>query len=84
VLTLGEGWHNNHHHYQSTANQGWFWWELDVTYYVLRALAAVGLVRDLRLPPPSIRDAHLEPAGNAGAAGDSGEPPPQPDGIAAA
>src|SRR5512138_1238335 len=33
LLTLGEGWHNNHHHYASTANQGWFWWEIDVTYY---------------------------------------------------
>jgi stearoyl-CoA desaturase (delta-9 desaturase) len=85
VLTLGEGWHNNHHHYQSTANQGWFWWELDVTYYVLRGLAAVGLVRDLRLPPPSIRDAHLQPvpAASAGAAEEAGEPA-QPDGIAAA
>ena len=61
-FTLGEGWHNNHHHYQSTANQGWFWWEIDVTFYVLRALAAVGLVRDLRLPPPAIRDGSRRPA----------------------
>jgi stearoyl-CoA desaturase (Delta-9 desaturase) len=61
VLTLGEGWHNNHHHYQSTANQGWFWWEVDVTYYALRALAALGVVRDLRLPPAAIRDAHRLP-----------------------
>jgi stearoyl-CoA desaturase (delta-9 desaturase) len=63
LATLGEGWHNNHHHYQSTANQGWFWWELDVTYYVLRGLAALGVVRDLRTPPPAVRDAHLGPAG---------------------
>ena len=57
LATMGEGWHNNHHHYQSTANQGWFWWEIDVSYYVLRALAAVGVVSDLRRPPPAIRDA---------------------------
>src|SRR5919197_548690 len=62
LFTLGEGWHNNHHHYQSTANQGWFWWEIDVTFYVLRALAAVGLVRDLRLPPAAIRDGSRRPA----------------------
>ena len=56
LVTLGEGWHNNHHHYQSTANQGWFWWEIDVTYYALRALASLGVVRDLRTPPPAVRD----------------------------
>ena len=55
LVTLGEGWHNNHHHYQSTANQGWFWWEIDVTYYALRALASLGVVRDLRTPPPAVR-----------------------------
>jgi stearoyl-CoA desaturase (delta-9 desaturase) len=59
LITLGEGWHNNHHHYQATANQGWFWWELDVTYYVLRLLAAIGVVSELKLPPRSVRDAHL-------------------------
>ena len=54
LITLGEGWHNNHHHYQSTANQGFFWWEIDVSYYVLRTLALVGLVHDLRTPPRHI------------------------------
>ncbi len=58
LATLGEGWHNNHHHYQSTANQGWFWWEVDVSWYALRALAALGIVRDLRTPPAAVRDAH--------------------------
>jgi stearoyl-CoA desaturase (Delta-9 desaturase) len=52
LLTTGEGWHNNHHHYQSSARQGFRWWEVDVTYYVLRLLAAVGLVWDLRRVPP--------------------------------
>jgi stearoyl-CoA desaturase (delta-9 desaturase) len=59
LLTFGEGWHNNHHFFPSTANQGWFWWELDVSYLVLRGLAAVGVVRDLRTPPPQVRLAHL-------------------------
>jgi stearoyl-CoA desaturase (delta-9 desaturase) len=68
AITLGEGWHNNHHHHPSTANQGWFWWEVDVTYCALRALAAAGLVRDLRLPPAAIRDAHLALAGGVAAA----------------
>jgi stearoyl-CoA desaturase (delta-9 desaturase) len=58
LATMGEGWHNNHHHYQSTANQGWFWWEIDVTYYLLQALAALGIVSDLRTPSAAIRDAH--------------------------
>jgi stearoyl-CoA desaturase (delta-9 desaturase) len=43
-VLLGEGWHNNHHHYQSSANQGFFWYEIDPTYDVLRVLSWVGLV----------------------------------------
>jgi stearoyl-CoA desaturase (Delta-9 desaturase) len=62
VVTFGEGWHNNHHHYQGSANQGFFWWELDLSYYVLRGLAALGLVWDLRRPPESARLAHRLPA----------------------
>jgi stearoyl-CoA desaturase (delta-9 desaturase) len=51
LLTLGEGWHNNHHHYQVSARQGFFWWEIDLAYYVLRGLEAVGVVWDVRRPP---------------------------------
>ena len=54
LLTLGEGWHNNHHHYQASARQGFFWWEIDVSYYVLRALAAVGVIWDVREPPAHV------------------------------
>ena len=58
LLTFGEGWHNNHHHYMASARQGFRWWEIDITYYVLRGLAAVGLIWDLREPPASVlRDA---------------------------
>lgn len=51
LVTLGEGWHNNHHHYMRSCRQGFAWWEVDITYFVLRCLALVGLVRDLREPP---------------------------------
>jgi stearoyl-CoA desaturase (delta-9 desaturase) len=56
LLTLGEGWHNNHHKYMASARQGFFWWEIDITYYVLRGLALVGIVWDLREPPASVLD----------------------------
>jgi stearoyl-CoA desaturase (delta-9 desaturase) len=54
LITTGEGWHNNHHRYQSSANQGFRWWEIDLTYYVLRMLALLGLVWDLRRPPREV------------------------------
>jgi stearoyl-CoA desaturase (delta-9 desaturase) len=50
LITFGEGWHNNHHHRPGVARQGIRWWEIDVSYYILRGLAAVGLVWDLRKP----------------------------------
>jgi stearoyl-CoA desaturase (delta-9 desaturase) len=57
LITLGEGWHNNHHHYPSAARQGFYWWEIDITYYLLRGLAAIGVVWDLNPVPARIRDA---------------------------
>jgi len=57
LLTFGEGWHNNHHRYPAAARQGFRWWELDLTYYLLRALAALGLVWELRPVPAAIRTA---------------------------
>ena len=55
LLTLGEGWHNNHHHCMTSAKQGYRWWELDLTWLGLRALSAVGIVSGLRCFPPSLR-----------------------------
>jgi stearoyl-CoA desaturase (delta-9 desaturase) len=55
LLTLGEGWHNNHHYYEVSARQGFFWWEIDITYYILRGLAAVGLIWDLKGVPSHIK-----------------------------
>ena len=57
LFTLGEGWHNNHHHYQRSERQGFYWWEIDITHYILRLFALVGLVRDLHSVPPAVRDA---------------------------
>jgi stearoyl-CoA desaturase (delta-9 desaturase) len=54
LMTGGEGWHNNHHRYPSSARQGFRWWQVDVTYYGLRALAALGLVRGLRPVPERV------------------------------
>jgi stearoyl-CoA desaturase (delta-9 desaturase) len=56
LLTLGEGWHNNHHWCPGTARQGFRWWEIDLSYYALVALSWVGLVHDLRPIPARARD----------------------------
>lgn len=53
-FTLGEGWHNNHHHYPSAARQGFYWWEIDFTYYGLKLLSTLGLVWDLRKVPAEV------------------------------
>lgn len=55
-ITLGEGWHNNHHHYQASVRQGFAWWEVDLTYLALKGMAAVGMVSDIREPPKRIMD----------------------------
>jgi stearoyl-CoA desaturase (delta-9 desaturase) len=54
IVTLGEGWHNNHHAYQSSVRQGFRWWEIDLAYCVLRALSWTGLVWDLKAPPEAV------------------------------
>jgi stearoyl-CoA desaturase (delta-9 desaturase) len=50
LFTLGEGWHNNHHYYSVCARQGFFWWEVDPTYGVLRLLSLLGIVWDIKEP----------------------------------
>ena len=54
IITLGEGWHNNHHHFPSATPQGFRWWQIDVTYYVLKVLSIFRIVWDLRLPPAHV------------------------------
>ena len=63
LLTFGEGWHNNHHHFPGSARQGFTWWEIDVTFYVLRLMSALGLVWDLKSVPASMRHARPHVAG---------------------
>lgn len=54
LLTLGEGWHNNHHKFAYSARHGLRWWQLDCTWLMLRLMACVGLVRELKLPRPVV------------------------------
>jgi stearoyl-CoA desaturase (delta-9 desaturase) len=54
LITLGEGWHNNHHHFAVSARQGFFWWEIDMTYYLLVFLSWLGIVKDLRSVPEHV------------------------------
>jgi len=56
ILTLGEGWHNNHHYYPNAARQGFYWWEYDLTYYLLKLLSWLGLIWELQTVPLRVRD----------------------------
>jgi stearoyl-CoA desaturase (delta-9 desaturase) len=60
ILTLGEGWHNNHHHFPGSAKQGFYWWELDFTYYGLKLLEATGLIWNLKQVPLAVRNQHVQ------------------------
>ena len=63
LLTFGEGWHNNHHHFPGSVRQGFFWWEIDMTYYGLWLLAALGIIWDLKEVPAVMLHArrHTQP-----------------------
>ena len=54
LLTFGDGWHNNHHYYQRSARHGFYWWEIDLSHYLLTGLSYVGIVWDLQTPPERI------------------------------
>jgi stearoyl-CoA desaturase (delta-9 desaturase) len=54
IFAAGEGWHNNHHRYQRAARNGFYWWEFDATWYVIRAMQAVGLAWDIQPVPQRI------------------------------
>lgn len=62
LLTLGEGWHNNHHHFPGSARQGFYWWEVDISYYLLRMMSWLGLVSGLKPVPDRIRQARRIPS----------------------
>lgn len=54
LITLGEGWHNNHHRFPSSERQGFYWWEFDFSHYTLKILSWFHLVWDLRVPPQRV------------------------------
>jgi stearoyl-CoA desaturase (delta-9 desaturase) len=56
LLTFGEGWHNNHHYYPNSTRQGFYWWEIDITFYTLRFMQMLGLVWNLKGVPARIRE----------------------------
>ncbi|HMO01618.1 MAG TPA: acyl-CoA desaturase [Oligoflexia bacterium] len=63
LITLGEGWHNNHHRYPGSEKQGFYWWEIDITHYTLKFLSLFGIVWNLRVPPERIyEEARRRPA----------------------
>lgn len=85
LLTLGEGWHNNHHRFMNSTRQGFYWWEIDITWLVLRAMQAVGLVWDMKHPPASVyAEARANTlARNTGVAAAAIEQPSAPSSAAA-
>ncbi|PTY06782.1 acyl-CoA desaturase [Verrucomicrobia bacterium LW23] len=77
IVTMGEGWHNNHHHYQLSARQGFFWWEVDITYYILLTLNKLGIIWDIKHPPAKLlKPEAMIPSARA-AVGGAVEPEPQ-------
>jgi stearoyl-CoA desaturase (Delta-9 desaturase) len=60
IITLGEGWHNNHHYYQSSTRQGFYWWEYDITFYMLTVMSWFRIVRDLKPVPAAVRSRRPE------------------------
>jgi stearoyl-CoA desaturase (delta-9 desaturase) len=76
IVTMGEGWHNNHHYYQRSARQGFFWWEIDLTFYILKALEAVGLVWDLHVPSAKVMAGDLAIKGKPSRTSEASEATP--------
>jgi len=56
IVTGGEGWHNNHHFYPVSARLGFFWWQFDPTYYILKVLEKLGIIWHLKIVPNHLRD----------------------------
>jgi stearoyl-CoA desaturase (delta-9 desaturase) len=66
LTSMGEGWHNNHHRYPYSERQGIYWWEIDMTHYILRVFSWMGVVWDIKTHPPEI---YLEARGLKGGPG---------------
>jgi stearoyl-CoA desaturase (delta-9 desaturase) len=54
IVTMGEGWHNNHHAFPASTRQGFRWWEVDMTFYILKGLSLVGIIGDMKAPPARV------------------------------
>lgn len=63
ILAMGEGWHNTHHAFPASARHGLSWWQIDVSYWVIRAMSWVGLAREVKLPSPERVEAKRRRAG---------------------
>jgi stearoyl-CoA desaturase (delta-9 desaturase) len=61
-LVFGEGWHNNHHAFPSSARHGLAWWQYDLSWWIIRGLEKLGLVWDVRLPTAEQMSRRAEPA----------------------
>jgi stearoyl-CoA desaturase (Delta-9 desaturase) len=59
LITLGEGWHNNHHYYPSSVKQGFYWWKIDITYWILKILSWLGIIWDLKKVPKNVLGSSL-------------------------
>lgn len=55
LVALGEGWHNNHHAFEYSARQGLEWWQIDLTWYIIKFLEALGLATDVKVPSEAHR-----------------------------
>jgi stearoyl-CoA desaturase (Delta-9 desaturase) len=64
ILAFGEGWHNNHHYFSTSTRQGFKWWEIDVSYYLLKLLSVFGLVKKMRSIPTALASRNLVADGN--------------------
>ena len=62
LITLGEGWHNNHHRFMSSTRQGFYWWEIDISYYVLKTLSWTGIIWNLKPVPLAAYENSSRPA----------------------
>ncbi len=82
LITLGEGWHNNHHRCLSSERQGFYWWEIDIAHYILKMFSWVGLVWDLKTPPKKIYD-EAEQRARRVAPARAADAPPKPSTHAA-
>lgn len=65
LVTCGEGWHNNHHHYPGSVRQGFYWWEVDLTYYFLKFLEFSGVIWDLKYIPENLKNSSLLKQGSS-------------------